>query len=784
MARRGRKRKMAMAEDSWEKDKILPENLRDEMETMWELPQIFHFLQLTKEAFNVTHLSMYEVERMLLMPKASKQLAHIMTCLLSNPSTTKSKLHKVPLMPYTFWTNVLMYKLKNWFKIHQSKRENPLKTFDCLGVEPEFWKIFPDSNEIEGKDFQDFSFKQRVWLLKTVCDTAMHTRKTIQEEITRQPSENQFETVLGTDRYGARYVYFPQFLHNDLRVYRHCLDNKVLSSVKPPAIKVKPKSPELVVKKDVPRPIASRGRRKRRRSRWQKGSLPLKVQKKPVKMKISCGPLVDQGVVDSSSNSADTGRTSRCSSKASELSASSCAKSSGYETNALDDVVDSKSEKGTSNTKDASEVENDNVKVEGKVSLRNEETKTEDGIDESLEDKPLDRSINDVPKSEESSVKESSNFSIDDVSKSSKTDDEKLEEMIASKTLEKSEPDNKKCDTPTDVASECASDELSLDKWMKEKLKEKRECKPDDTASDSEEVQISYSRRSARIKHISEIKLEVEDAENIVDMCETEELSSIDLRDSLCRVSSPEGDFYNEEFNENDWNVKNFNELISDLSVSNFQLVADSLDSLKELIEYIASDKTTPNYESKETYVTLVCEVNLLQRMKKLAASLEKVESILKESTKKARNKLQREWSNFENGVAEEDQEQQQDGCDEGMSTNGWLVGPQGCNFEQLLSAEKCSEMLSQPALSRDGTEIDSVNTSDPSSETPSSRQADQAGETQDETAATKKQDLEGTIKEEYRQEANGEEGEKDRDAQDKGRDEEEEREKTEEREY
>lgn len=59
-----------------------------------------------------------------------------------------------------------------------------------------------------------------------------HTRKTVQEEIAKQPWENQFETVLGTDRYGARYIYFPQFLKSDLRIYRHCLDNKILSTVK------------------------------------------------------------------------------------------------------------------------------------------------------------------------------------------------------------------------------------------------------------------------------------------------------------------------------------------------------------------------------------------------------------------------------------------------------------------------------------------------------------------------------------------------------------------------
>lgn len=40
MTKRGRKRKLGPEEKAifeWEKDRILPEDLRDEMETMWEV---------------------------------------------------------------------------------------------------------------------------------------------------------------------------------------------------------------------------------------------------------------------------------------------------------------------------------------------------------------------------------------------------------------------------------------------------------------------------------------------------------------------------------------------------------------------------------------------------------------------------------------------------------------------------------------------------------------------------------------------------------------------------
>lgn len=95
-----------------DQDNFFPDKTRAEMETMWEvilnhplidrssnfqacqkiflsqynnffqIPQISHFLCLTRESLSIPQLSIYEMERMLSMPRASKQLANIMTCLL------------------------------------------------------------------------------------------------------------------------------------------------------------------------------------------------------------------------------------------------------------------------------------------------------------------------------------------------------------------------------------------------------------------------------------------------------------------------------------------------------------------------------------------------------------------------------------------------------------------------------------------------------------------------------------------------------------------------------
>lgn len=165
-------------------------------------------------------------------------------------------------------------------------------------------------------------------------------------------------------------------------------------------------------------------------------------------------------------------------------------------------------------------------------------------------------------------IKDNSVSTIDDLSKNSKTDDEKLKEitsMNATKSIDKLQEtdtlltstkdvnisksddeklsESQKCDLA--VVNDHPNDKASQDlRNLKVKISDES---GDDINSSSENEEVSDSalsglgnRRSARIKHISEIKLEVEDAENMLDVYETEALSSFDLRDSLCRVSSPE----------------------------------------------------------------------------------------------------------------------------------------------------------------------------------------------------------------------------------------------------
>ncbi|XP_015594261.1 uncharacterized protein LOC107267283 [Cephus cinctus] len=273
----------------WEKDHVLPDVLKHEIGTMWEIPQIFHFFYLTKDVLEIPYLSMYEMERMLLMPRASIRLAAVMTALLSSP-VGKAKMRKVPSMPYKFWTNVLTHKVKGWFKVYSIKKYDPIKVFETTGIEPEFWEIFPDVSHVIKNDFAELTLKQRIWLVKTMCDTLMHARKSIQHAIEKQKWEDQFETVLGIDRYGTKYIYFPQFLETDLRVYRYSSSAFGSSNAKEKSeLKVEVVDHEVVVEKP---------KRKKRKILWKSSQSRRKRHRKKIidKDVNDCKDSVDSAV--------------------------------------------------------------------------------------------------------------------------------------------------------------------------------------------------------------------------------------------------------------------------------------------------------------------------------------------------------------------------------------------------------------------------------------------------------------------------------------------------------
>ncbi|KAK0095953.1 hypothetical protein PV326_006971 [Microctonus aethiopoides] len=590
------------------KDKIndtfhdpLFDKLPDHVSCMWELPQIYEFLCFAKGTLHISDISMYEMERMLSMPKASKQLANIMTSLLSS-SVPRARLLKIPPMPYEFWTNVLLnHKLRNWLKVYENKEHDSIKVLDAIGIEPEFWRIFPDPMEISKYSFDELNLRQRVWLLKTVCDTMMHGKKSLQDELANRYMDGEGEKILGRDRHGARYFYFPIFLDNDLRIYKHNLNNKILLNTTPIAPKLK----------IHPRRIYSRDRR-RKKCRWKNGNLPQRQKKSRLK------------VVGVNDNNAKV--------------------------NIKNETTDEKSCNGDNKNLELNMIGNEEIKKENSEDNENKEE---------TDDKEIINSLSILKSSDEE--KNDGQPHPDNVSNSSKTDDEKINEIkTTSATISDSivssskmnngviskSDDEKLIETKSIVDNncendkiinnnDCLSDKVGLNTWMNSLLENKHSKDDNNKEFDDDDSHDSFV-----------------------------ETNSIRTRNQiLCKKE-----------------ITNFNNILMDLSVSKFQLVADSVESLRELVSSLTARNSIISNERVR------CEILLIKKLKALIASIKHKESLLKESTERAREKLKREWKNFQDGIKDDDVDES------ARYTSEWVLGSQGC---PLLS---CGEAMSHAA--------------------------------------------------------------------------------------
>ncbi|XP_018373615.1 PREDICTED: putative uncharacterized protein DDB_G0282133 isoform X2 [Trachymyrmex cornetzi] len=746
-----------------EQDNSFTDEMREEMETMWEIPQIFHFLYLTKESLNIPQLSLYEMERMLLIPRASKQLANIMTCLLSSP-ITKVKLRKVPPMPYEFWTNILSYKMSSWSKIYRAKHKDATKVLETIGVEPEFWSVFPETSMLDGKDFEDLSFKQRVWLLKTVCDTIMHTRKTVQEDMVNQPWEDQFETVLGMDRNGARYIYFPQFMPNDLRIYRHSLDNKILSTVKPVRQDQEKRSKFIRYKK---RKLQIRNNLSDHRLENRNDDKELSNNDSTTGSFISEDTNLSSISTCSNNNNISldiiSRKRRRSLSKTSEESLN--ARSSGYDTHNSSDTksVDDESSpmfKGFANT------QNDNCSI-GIINEMLHDLKTE--IDE--EKKMSERESSSELVSQENLVelykntvipcdetfdeKDENEKSGDTLSNSSKTDDEKLNEIInaeSSKLLEDVYSKNiPASDNVSDISMKLTSksddEKLSETKTSdsnvstnENSLNKKRtfdelfySSSSISSASLSEEVTRQYLNKTLPVieaesnnlrermklrprnikqynkKHTTEMTgSEINERQEVEDdqMNETDEENLSEPRLQTSMEYDLDNDANNTDISYNlqtstdpktDECKQRFDKMLSDLSVSDFYLVVDSVEELRDLIANFSESDLESNNSNNAEIIPL-CEVKLVKKLTELLSSVEPVETTLKDAMRKAKAKLQREWFNFKEGVEDQDSP-----GESGLSSNWWVLGTQGRD-PLSTPGDATLQTLSQSAVSPLGT--------------------------------------------------------------------------------
>ncbi|XP_057341023.1 uncharacterized protein LOC130678049 isoform X1 [Microplitis mediator] len=636
----------------------LLDRLPDSATTMWEIPQIYEFLCLAKSSLHIQHLSMYEMERMLLIPRVSKQLSSIMTCLLS-PSLPRSKLKKIPLMPYEFWTNyLLVHKVAQWYKVYQSKEQDSIKVFEAIGVEPEFWEIFPEVSSIGDRDFEEFNFKQRVWLLKTVCDTFMHSKKSLQEEVSNRYLDGESEKLLGRDRYGTRYIYFPIFLDNDLRIYKHCMNNKVFLNVVPVKAKFKLQTTR----------VRKKRRERRRTNRWKNGNLPTRSRKRAVSVK-----KINDNINNSTNN--DNGNDNNMIEENDKNMIEENDNNMIEENdNSMIEENDNKevniNSNDSNNKNDESNVEL-NVDVNKEVDVSKEDAPVEpEAVEPPAEDEPIKPEetnetevmtrIDDKPPVDD----ELNECSVrDDVSSSSKTDDEKINEMLSSNVSVSKE-------------NNCTGSKSDDEKLIETQTHSDGDNQPDNQPLDPAPEDES-----------KEIKFKDEDNNQELDDDES-------LEDNLCQ-SAAEDDNKTGNVETCKKNMENFKNILADLKGSKFQLVADSIDSLRDLI----SDLYIQN--SSKPHQPVKCEMLLISKMQALLDSLKSKESILKESAASSRAKLLSEKKNYDLGITEPD-----DSLIDGTRTsNSWVLGSQGC---PLLSYSDTilQRLLQDEDIEKDKTKI------------------------------------------------------------------------------
>ncbi|XP_074108170.1 uncharacterized protein LOC141533287 isoform X2 [Cotesia typhae] len=652
----------------------LLDRLPDSITTMWEIPQIYEFLCLAKSSLHIQHLSMYEMERMLLIPRASKQLAIIMTCLLS-PSLPRSKLKKVPLMPYEFWTNYLLaHKVSQWYKVYQSKECDSVKVFDTIGVEPEFWEIFPEVASMGVRDFEDFTLRQRVWLLKTVCDTLTHSKKSLQEEVSNRYLNGESEKLLGRDRYGTRYIYFPIFLDNDLRIYKHCMNNKVFLNAVPVKAKLKLQTTR----------VRKKRRDRRRTNRWRNGFLP---KKRPGGVKKNASDL------ENSTNNRN---------KIIEKNDNAINLNIHNNSNEIDDsnldINEDKKDLGKAIESLESEIlreeEQENEKEpEGKEEIEEEEKERDSQVkvEETSENNVMPKIDEKPPEGDEyneCTVR-------DDVSSSSKTDDEKINEMLSSNVNISKEnncsgsksDDEKLIETQTQVVSDNQIDNQETEATVEAESEETGEHNDDDDDDDDDDVGKKESN-----EEVDDYKLLEENLCNDA----TEDENKIERTETCKR------------------DMENFNNILTDLKGSKFQLVADSIDSLRNLIADLYA------LNSVKSTQPVRCEMLLISKLQALLDTLKPKESLLKESAAKSKAKLLNEQKNFIEGLPELD-----DSLTGTRSSNSWVLGSQGCpllSYSDTILQRLLQENDSEKDKMKIKEEIDNDESDNDSKEEPETR--------------------------------------------------------------
>ncbi|CAH1785567.1 unnamed protein product, partial [Owenia fusiformis] len=282
----------------WE-DKLLAEPIKSQLKSMWELPQIGHFLYLCLEPLNMEEVVHYELERCFAMPKQSVTMQKIMTSLLSTPYQ-RTRLDTKPLMPYSVWEEKLSLKMRHWYKILQDSGSIH-KTCEKLGLEPMFFKVLGMVNPLERGKYHELTYFQKVWVMKAMCDYCLENQESIRDAIEAQQDNERTAYVLGSDVDGNTYLHFPQFCGADVRIYRQS-PITMPTMPKPKPQKVVPRSKSL--KRPSRKP--SRTPKKKMKTVVAKEVSPSPKRTRPSRLRQTIKPVMSNAPLEIATTTEDS----------------------------------------------------------------------------------------------------------------------------------------------------------------------------------------------------------------------------------------------------------------------------------------------------------------------------------------------------------------------------------------------------------------------------------------------------------------------------------------------
>ncbi|XP_012054848.1 PREDICTED: putative uncharacterized protein DDB_G0286901 [Atta cephalotes] len=608
-----------------EQDNFFTDEMREKMETMWEIPQIFHFLYLTKESLNIPQLSLYEMERMLLIPRASKQLANIMTCLLSSP-ITKVKLRKVPPVRQDQETKkrskFIRYK-KRKLQIHNNLSDHRLENRN-------------DDKDLSNNDSTTGSFISEDTNLSSIS-TCSNNNNIILDTISRKRRRSLSKT--SEESSNARSSGYDT--HNSS-------DTKSVDDESSPMFKgftnTQNDNCSIGIINEMLHDLKTEIDEEKKMSE-RESSNELVSQENLVELYkntvISCGETFDEK--DENEKSGDT-----------------LSNSSKTDDEKLNEIINAES------SKLFEDVYSKNIPASDVSDISMNLTSKSD--DEKLsETKTSDSNVS----TNENSLNKKRTFELFYSSSSinSASLSEEVTRQYLNKTLPVIEAESNNLREGMKLRSRNVK-QYNKKHTTGNEINERQEVE-DDQMNETDEENLNEPRLQTSMEY---------DLDN--------DANNIDIDYNLQTSTDPKTDECKQRFDK----------MLSDLSVSDFYLVVDSIEELRDLIANFSESDLESNNSSNAEIIPL-CEVKLVKKLTELLSSVEPVETTLKDAMRKAKAKLQREWSNFKEGSVED----QDSSGESGLSSNWWVLGTQGRD-PLSIPGDATLQTLPQSAVSPLGT--------------------------------------------------------------------------------